>query len=605
MKRVFLIIAASLAIGVSSCSKYLDQIPDDVITIDDIFKSKANTDKFLANVYWSLPNEHRQRFTGDQRSGAWIGASDEGKYNWSFNYCNNMIASVWSNTDGNVATYWTDYYKAIRNATYFIQNIDNANPVEVNDLVKIRYKAEARALRAMYYYFLVRIYGPVIMLGDDLVDLNTPVADLQIPRSHIDTCINFIVRELDAAYADLDVTPFNDEEWGRMTKGVAKAYKVQALMLAASPLWNGNTAYANFTNKDGSSLTNTAYDQLKWERAANAAKEFLDEFVPSVYDLYRETNADPFMAAYLSCRNVILADWNKEWIYARPNSSSLMRYDRTPFHAGYPSEQKGGGAMGVTQTMVDAYFTSNGLPIDAPGSGYVTTGFSNFRAPFDNTTRSTFNQWVNREPRFYVGVTYNNSFWLYQGGSSTPIVTNMEFSGNSGRSQSTSDVSPTGYIVRKNVATGDGERGALLLRLANIYLDYAEALNEYAPTNTDILKYLNLIRERAGVPQYGTGPDALPAPATQAEMREAIRRERRVELAFENSRYFDTRRWKIAETTDGGAFYGMNMTADGANFYQKTLLETRVFKADRDYLFPIPNNQVLINENMVQNPGWQ
>jgi len=603
MKKTFLILAA-IVIGFTSCEKYLDQVPDDILTVEDIFKSKNNTDNFLANVYYSLPNELQQRFTGNQNSGAWYAGSDESKYTWSFNYTNQMNVGAWASTDGEIATYWTNYYKAIRNASYFIQNIDNANPVEVNAGLKKQYKAEARALRAMYYFFLVRIYGPVIMLGETPVDINATADELKLKRSHVDTCINFIVSELDKAAADLSADiPAGGTEYGRITSGVAKAFKVEALVYAASPLWNGNADYANFKNPDGEALVNTSYDASKWTRAATAAKEFLDTYVPSQYDLFTASGADAFTAAYNSCRQVMTTEWNKEWIYARSNSGSYLRYDRTPFHAGLPSNQHGAGANGATQAMVDAYFMANGLPISDPASGYVTTGFSNFKAPFDNAARSTFNQWVNREPRFYVGITYNNSYWLFQEGS-TPIITNMEKSGNSGRNQSTSDVSPTGYIVRKDVMPNDNDRGALLLRLANIFLDYAEALNESAPGDADILKYVNLIRKRAGVPQYGAGENAIAAPASQDAMREAIRAERRVELAFENARFFDTRRWKIAKSTNNGPIYGMNMEGDGAAFYQKTQIETRIF-TDKDYLFPIPNTQILINPNLVQNPGWK
>jgi hypothetical protein len=180
---------------------------------------------------------------------------------------------------------------------------------------------------------------------------------------------------------------------------------------------------------------------------------------------------------------------------------------------------------------------------------------------------------------------------------------NFFYNGNSGRSQSTSDVSPTGYVVRKNVANNGNGRGALLLRLANIYLDYVEALSESDPSNADIVKYLNLIRKRAGIPQYGAGTGAIAIPSGQA-MKDAIRSERRIELAFENTRYFDTRRWKIAATTDAGAFYGMDMSKNDNSFYNKTLLETRIFRKERDYLFPIPYDEVLKNNNMVQNPGW-
>ncbi|MNL18423.1 SusD family protein [compost metagenome] len=135
----------------------------------------------------------------------------------------------------------------------------------------------------------------------------------------------------------------------------------------------------------------------------------------------------------------------------------------------------------------------------------------------------------------------------------------------------------------------------------NLYLNYAEALNESSPGHADILKYVNLIRKRAGVSGYGEGDVAIPV--GQVAMREAIRKERQVELAFENVRYFDARRWKIAENTTTTAVYGMNLNADGNDFFKRTLIETRIFKK-RDYLFPIPNNEVLKNEKLVQNAGW-
>jgi len=136
-----------------------------------------------------------------------------------------------------------------------------------------------------------------------------------------------------------------------------------------------------------------------------------------------------------------------------------------------------------------------------------------------------------------------------------------------------------------------------------VYLDYSEALNEYDPGNPDILKYLNLIRQRAGVPVYGNGTTDISVPLTQDSMRMAIRHERQVELAFEEVRYFDLRRWKIAPQTMGADVYGMNMFADGDAFYQKTLEQRRRF-LQRDYLWPIPNGEILKDQYLVQNPGW-
>ncbi|CAN5826007.1 RagB/SusD family nutrient uptake outer membrane protein [soil metagenome] len=602
MKRITYILLAGSLLLLGSCKKYLDTVPDDVLTIDDIFSSKENTEKYLANIYYNLPNEMEQRFTSNENSGPWEASSDDAKYNWDFNYSNNMNKSVWSNTDGTIGNFWRSYYQAIRKATDFMGRIDGANANEITLSTKKIYKAEARGLRAIFYLNLLKAYGPVVLIGDNLIAADASPDDVRLPRSNFDDCVNFVVSQLDSAYLDLPTIPTN-KQYGRITKGVVKAYKVEALMFAASPLYNGNTDLAALKNTDGEQLISQTFDVNKWKKTADAAKAFFNEFVPGTYGLYKITDPDPFMSAYLSCRDVVTDDWNKEWIFARANSGSFMRYDRTPKHVGAPSSQQGAGAMGVTQTMVDAYFMANGRSIDDPQSGYVASGFSDFKAPFDVQNRTTYNQWINREPRFYVGVTYNNSLWLYQDNGTDPIITNMQYSGNSGRSQSTSDVSPTGYVVRKNAATNDNGRGALLLRLGNIYLDYAEALNEYDPTNSDIVTYLNLIRDRAGVPIYGSGVNDLPIPSGQAEMRTAIRKERRVELAFENNRYFDTRRWKIAEQTDAGPFYGMNMYVNGDDFYKKTLLETRVFQK-RDYFMPIPNNEVLKNNLLVQNPGW-
>ncbi|WGQ13043.1 RagB/SusD family nutrient uptake outer membrane protein [Sphingobacterium faecium] len=599
-KYSWVLVAALALTSFNSCKNYLDQVPDDVITVEDIFKSKTNTDKFLANIYSVVPNELVQRFTNSGNAGPWTAASDEAKYTWDFNYANNMTSSVWSNTDGVVAGFWNSYYEGIRNASYFIQNIDNANPVEVTSVMKSTYKAEARALRALYYYYLVKTYGAVPLIGEQILDINAPLEDLKLARSPFDACIDYIVTELDEAYQELPFVPSNNE-YGRITKGVVKAYKSEALLLKASPLYNGNADFAAIKNADGTALYSATEDRQKWQVAATASKEFIDEFVPNYYDLYQETNADPFVAAYLSCRNVITTDWNREWIFARSNSGNNTQYDRTPKHVGFPSAAQGGGALGATQFIVDAYFMKNGLPISDPKSTYSEEGFANYKVPYDPAERTTYRMYVNREPRFYVGITYSGSYWLNQANSSAPVISLFNYSGNSGRSQSTSDVTPTGYTVRKNVGSNGNSRGALLLRLANIYLNYAEALNESSPGHADIIKYVNLIRKRAGVPGYGEGDVAVPV--GQVAMREAIRKERQVELAFENVRYFDARRWKIAESTASTAVYGMNLNADGNDFFKRTLIETRIFKK-RDYLFPIPNNEVLKNEKLVQNAGW-
>jgi starch-binding outer membrane protein, SusD/RagB family len=600
MKSKYILPVLLLLISTTACKKFLDQVPDDRLTLEEAFKNRNTAERFLANVYSFIPREWSQRFVGNSNSGPWTGAADEAEYLWGFVESNPMNNGSWDAGSGFTKAFWRDFYRGIRSATIFIANMDNEIS-DMSDELKTRYKAEARTLRAMYYFYLIRIYGPVVLLGDSAVAVDAPANELRLPRNSMDECVDFIVSELDAAAADLPTTPVNDENYARLTKGVALSFKCRTLLQAASPLYNGNAEYANLKNEDGKQLINQSYDENKWKRAADAYKAFIDEFVPSVYDLYRKNGPGGVYSPFLSLRDVMLDQWNKEIIFGRPEDENARNYEVTPFHNGFASEVRGSGGLGATQRIVDAYFTANGRDINDPLSGYVSTGTSMFQAPDDDQAREVYNQWVGREPRFYVNITYDNRKWLNTNSGS--VVTRLYWQGNSGKGIS-NDYSPTGYIVRKGAKLNDWRNGLGVIvqyRLANLYLDYIEALNEYNPGHADILLYLNMIRERAGIPGYGMS--GIDVPADKAAMREAIRRERQVELSFENARYFDTRRWKIAEVTDNGPAMALNMDATLPAFYEKKPFETRIF-SKRHYFFPIPEEDVNNNPLLVQNPGW-
>ncbi|WEK33852.1 MAG: RagB/SusD family nutrient uptake outer membrane protein [Candidatus Pseudobacter hemicellulosilyticus] len=621
-KTIYLFFALA---ALASCKKYLDKVPDDKLSGDDIFQSWTTAQRFLANVYSHIPDEFGQRDGGKYSSsdsynsgGIWTGGSDEAEFLWGFVRSNNLNIGAWDATAEFVRTYWTNYYQGIQGASTFIANADQIGDLDQN--LKNRYKAEARALRAIYYYQLLRIYGPVVLMGEKPVE---PTANLQMPRNSVEEVVDFISSELTAAANDLPVTPTDDLNYGRVTRGMALAYKAQALLVAASPLFNGNADYANLKNKDGKQLISQSNDANKWKTAADAYKAFITEFVPGTYDLYKEYDGSTYNA-YKSCRNVTLVDWNREVILARSGSVNSRQYELCPRHDGAASNDvKGGTGLAATQQMVDAFFMANGQspvlgynadgsPIVNAASGYQLSGFTDFKAPSTNATlgsKSIYNQWVNREPRFYVNITYNRSNWL---NPTYPVETTLYRGGNSGKKADGTggDYSVTGYGVRKSMSTGKWDNSTdhklVLLRLAEIYLGYAEALNEdnYAGNLNETLKYLNLIRERAGIPQYGVGSDGLAIPASQEEMRQAIRKERRVELAFENSRFFDVRRWKIAETTENGKMYGLDIDATTeSGFYTVKSFETRVFNK-KHYLFPLPQEEINNDVELVQNTGW-
>lgn len=595
------IIYSLIGIILLSCSgDYLDQVPDDRLTFEETFSRRTTVEKYLANAYSQIPSEMAQRYTTSNNSGPWTGGSDEAEYVWGFHMGNFLNIGDWNATTQEVSNLWSNFYRGIRSASTLIENINQCNDCPP-ELTK-QYTAEARVLRAFYYYNLMRSWGPVIIMPDTPVAPDADLDALGLERNSMDEVVSYIVSELDAAAEELKNVSFTGSNAGRMSRPFALVVKEKTLLFAASPLFNGNTDYSELKNLEGDNLIPQTYDQTKWRAAANTAAAFINEYA-TTYSLYKEYNANGSYNPYLSTRNVMTVDWNKEIIYALPEGGNSYHYDVTPYHLGSPTEVRGAGGLSATQEMVDAYFTSNGRSIDDPQSGYQTTGFSDFQAPYDFTERSTYNQWTNREPRFYVGITYNRSLFFIR--NYGDIITTTWYGGNSGRQAGSNDYAPTGYIVRKNLPLGDrrnNNRSIPMFRLAEIYLDYAEALNEVEPGHADILKYVNLIRERAGIPQYGDVD--LPAPTGQEAVRTAIRKERRVELAFESVRYFDARRWKIAANAFSGPTHGLDINArDENDFYNVISFETRVFRP-QDYLWPIPQDELNSNTSLIQNTDW-
>ncbi|MBL4561730.1 MAG: RagB/SusD family nutrient uptake outer membrane protein [Labilibaculum sp.] len=598
MNKLIIIFIGMLLI---SCNQdFLDQVPDDRLTFEETFSKRTTLEQYLANIYSAVPNEFNQRYS-EENSGPWRGASDDAEYVWGFHLGNDLNLGSWDPTTQYVSTLWSNFYRAIRKSSTFLNNVDKCT--DLSEDLTIQYKAEVRILRAYFYYNLLRTYGPVILMGEDPIDVDADLASLGLERDKMEDVVKYIVDELDKGAASLKGVSFRDGNAGRMSRPFALAIKEKTLLFAASPLFNGNTMLADLKNSDNENLVPQTYDVNLWKDAADAAKSFIDEYVPATFKLYKEYNDDGSLNPYLSTRNVMTEEWNEEMIYARPRGGHAYFYDVTPYHSGEAGEVRGAGGLSVTQGMVDAYFTENGRSIDDPLSNYQETGFSNYMSPCDIQQRSTFNQWVNREPRFYVGVTYNGSLWLCR--TYGDIITKTWYGGNSGRQVGTNDYPPTGYVVRKNMITEsrhNTDRSIPGIRLAEIYLDYVEALNEYNPGNADILIYLNKIRERAGIPGYGEV--GLEIPASQEDMRIAIRKERHVELAFESIRYFDVRRWLIAEEKLGGPKYGMDINAtEESNFYNKVVFETRIFE-QRHYLWPIPQDEIDSNPNLIQNSGW-
>ncbi|TKC12775.1 RagB/SusD family nutrient uptake outer membrane protein [Pedobacter polaris] len=594
----------------SACKKdFLGQIPDDALAIEDVFQKDDLTRAFLANVYSNIRSETDH--SGENVP--WEGLSDEMDVTY-VNYPMFTMNTNWTKATTNY-NYWDFYYKAIRNASYFIQNAVPENNKITDPALLTKWRAESRMLRAYFYFMLLRQYGPVVIMPEAPLAPDATIEEVSLSRSSYDECVNYIASEIDKAYPDLQ-EPKQDiptGDYNRMNKGIALGVKSRLLLYAASPLFNGNKDYADFKNIDGKNLINQTYDQNKWKKAADAAKVVINL---NVYSLYKEplANTGGVYSPAISLKNVFLSNWNSESIFVK--ASDVAPYDQN----GAPRPAGGWSSWGPTQSAVDSYFMANGLPpvtgyntdgspIINPASGYTEIGFTSTATP--NYAAGASMMYVNREPRFYVAISFNQSKWINAAGGTqaNPLVLNMFYGGTSG-GYTGANWSKTGYSTRKLASPSTSllspvtisPRFEIKMRLAEIYLNYVEALNEYDPSNPDILTYLNMIRERAGIPQYGSGAGQILPPT---DMRAAIRQERRVELAFENFRFFDTRRWKIAEQVENGPFYGMNATngTTTADFQKRTVFETRVF-TKKHYLWNILQSELNRDKNLVGNPWW-
>lgn len=602
----------------TSCVDYLDKESDTELTLPMVFEDKTRTEGWLANVYSHVPDP----YWGYARKLGWDILSDdmtasERWRQWDWKVIPMLLGEWTPSTDWD-GNYWSRLPQLIREANIFIENV-HPLPDQGISATEVTYmKAEMRFMIA-YYYLLSNTYGPVPFKPNYIAPTDFNLADLMEGQRPYYEVVDWVDKELKEVAEILPAKYTEARKYGRATSIMCLAVRARMLLFAASPLVNGNPDYANHKNKDGENLFSTTADKTKWAYAAQACKELIDAAEAAGHKLYTEKNDDGTIDPFMSYQNLFLTRYdegNTEILFARPGGSEYGEYEK---HA-TPAASGGSGGLGVTQSLVDAFFMENGLPINDDNSEYVETGYSVSDETRDNTVwdtevnggaiskKNTYNMYCHREPRFYITVSYNNSYF-------TQEKRVFNFFNGSADNPHTHDAPQNGYLIRKkispdlNVKQGTYKyRPGIVYRLGEAYLNYAEALNESDPGNGDILVYLNKIRERAGIRQYTTG-------ATddnfihvdlndQAEMRKLIRAERRVELSCEGIRYDDLRRWKEAENVLNGDFYGMNFSGkDNSSFYVRTPYLKRVYKKAY-YWFPIHQSEIDKNDKLVQSPYW-
>lgn len=635
MKKFKLIIIVALALILSGTScNYLDYQPDDFLTMEMVFNDEIRTQDWLASVYSGVPSP----MWGYFKDQGWniMGDDITIPFEWTqFGWANvyNYTIGNWSPPSAWNPNYWVELPKRIRTGLIFNENVKVLPGTEQTAEEVELMKNEVRFLNAYFYTLMLEVYGPFPFNPNVIVPVDASADDLMQTQTPYDEIVDWCDKELKDVATKL---PANYDsklsKWGRATSVMALAARARMLLFAASPLFNGNPEYKDWKNSEGKNLLNPNYDTQKWVKAAAAHKELIDAAHASGYQLYKEYNDDGSIDPFMSYYNMSLkrySEGNKEIIFGRPENWDLGWFQDHHLQKGIG----GNAGMGVTQELVDAFYMSNGeipitgynedgSPVINPASGYKEKGFSTAHdlrktkwkgggpanlkqgnlSPVTQT--GVFNMYYNREPRFYVSVIFNEA-WINVQNRKTNF---LQYGGMD--TGFTFDAPQNGYNVRKRISLDTYPREnirpyqpGILYRLAEAYLGYAEALNESSPGNPDILTYINLVRERAGVPPLQGG--------TQSEIREMIKRERRVEFNCEGIRFNDVRRWNEGEKYLGGDLWGMNFRgrtksddpSNANSFYVRTYYKSRVFTKKQN-LWPVPQAQMDINPNLRQAPGY-
>lgn len=602
----------------SSCESYLDYYMGDQMTKDEVFSKRETTERYFSHVYSFLPSQSDEVISEMSAMGSMIALSDESYPSWTawVHYLDYNSGSFNPSSPG--YKIWNHCYKGIKQASIFMENIDDCE--EISPENRAIMKEEARVIRAFLYFCLVRHYGPVYVWGDVNPDeTDGTIINKNIDRHTLDYCFKFIHEEIDKAIPVLQ-TQFSDRSWfGRITRGAAMAMKSRSLLYAASPLFNGATLYKGMQNKDGENLFPQATDLNKWETAAQAAKAVIDL---NIYQLHQSTKGDTdFDKAINSYMGIFFEQWNEEVILGRIWGT----YDWVANSSPSVITKEGNSGYCPSLKLVDAYpmgqsgrypitgYAANGVPVIDSKSGYVEDGFKeNYVHPVDHSVIKAHNSVVGRDARFYASILWSGMNWIntFQG---EKLVT-FNRGGTSGFQNGTGSFTKVGYMWRRmNDPSNDTQSGNWgsfcwpYFRLAEVYLNYAEACNEKPNRNeTDALLYFNKVRARSGLNKI---EEAYPEVIGNKELfRELMRKERMVEFAFEGGghRFYDVHRWMIAEKEFNGPRFGRDVSqTDFEKSWKRTseICLPQVF-TPKYYFFPIHQDQLNEMVNFTQNYGW-
>ena len=634
-----------------SCEKdFLDVVPDNIATIDLAFNTRSGAENFLSTCYNYIP-EHahvEQNFSMLAGDEVWYYAENDFYMN---NETSFRVAKGLQNSASPYLNYWEggrgapkSLFIAIRDCNIFLENLVAVPGLEEQE--RIRWLDEVKVLKAFYHFWLMQMYGPI-----PLIKTNVPVSALSsetnLYRASIDEIVNYLTDLLDEVIESNNLPGLINyvyTEQGRITMPIAKALKAKILMLSASPIFNGNSDFSSLVDNQGNSLVNQSYDPQKWVLAKEALFQAIESAETNGHSLYQFNQQLPIIGGAndqiiqeLSLRAAITDPFNSEiiWAFSADWTGELQQWCQPRWTAdhsalfGYTKK-----SHAPTLNMVETFYTRNGVPInedlswdygnrfDVIQTASLDTNNENYHEFYLENDYSTAKLHTFREPRFYSTLGFDGGKWFSLETENINFIPHLNAkAGAPSGKQGFEIYSITGYFAKKlvhyeNIISLESSTikgySFPIIRLADLYLMYAEASNETkAAPDADVYEYIQKVRDRAGLDEGGdlvstwqmhsSNPSK---PMTKEGMRKIIHQERMIELALEGHRYWDLRRWKLAGEYFSKPIQGWNIfKPDVESFYEVENIFYRNY-ITKDYLWPISQTELLRNPNLIQNPGW-
>lgn len=659
MKNLILIaiITVFIAPVFTSC-RFLDvdDYFNETLKEDSIFVNKRNFEKYLWGTASYFPEEGAI-FGYNYTPGPM--ATDEGFVLFTTNEFRGMAYSLGAVTPSNMygMDIWGTMYKIIRKANTMLARIDEVKDMTAID--KRSFMGYIHFTRAYAYYHILMQNGPVVLMGDDILEKNEDISYYDRQRATYNESVDYICSEFEKAAEFLpEEVPVN--YFGRPTRGAALGLIARIKLQQASPLFNGKEAARKYfgtwkRKSDGVNYVSQNYNEKLWAEAAMASKRIIDMNLYSLFTVEKQLdtkplpanvptspfpngagNIDPFRSYSFMFNGEALAARNPEFIWGR-FSNSVLNYTRHSF----PKANMGGwSGLCVPQKIIDAYYMADGRDINNSSSAYPysETGFiGGADRKFSGylLKGTAHNMYNNREMRFYASIGFSECFWPANSTSESSRknqVITYYYDGNAGKATAGDnpvDFAVTGYVLKKYIHDDDAWAGTgaqrvdksfPIIRYAEILLSYVEAINnltqaysledkegnKYNITRNinDIKYYFNQVRYRAGLPGLTDAEAADPA-----TVQKLIERERMIEFLFENRRYFDVRRWGIYEETEKELMMGMDTDATKTGYYTRVPINhsrARNRVVDRKLIFmPLNLYDLRKAPSLDQNPGWE